>query len=417
MTAKKLSLLSGTATAIAMVVGSGLFALPGLAIQATDPIAALLGWILIIALMPALIHVFSYLGRRHPSAEGLSLYAGIGLGSWSRKGVILITCGTLAVGMPALFLVGGSYGAKLLGLEPIWTTPCAIALAMVTTAINLAGLDKLGGINKLVVVLILATVVVISLSALPIAVAQFRRLDPGSLGRVDGHAVWLAASIVFWAFQGWENLTFGFGEIENPRRNIPLIYWLSFGLVALIYGVFAAVISAAALHGMDVAGLSGVSGILPAGAAGKLALLVLVLILLANANSWVFGCSRAFHAAACAGVLPKYFAQRDRNGIPANSLKGALVVYSATLLFMWALQVSEQLSFLLATQGFIVLNGGAILAFFRLTRGIADRAIGIFALGGWLFLMHGFGWMIAYPATLLLIGAVLEYRNPAGTDR
>ncbi|MGZ9571188.1 hypothetical protein ACVTTK_17690 [Alcaligenes nematophilus] len=100
---KKISVFSGISIAVSMVVGSGLFGLPGLAIKATDPITALLGWGLVIIILPSLIFVFSYLGQHHPSTEGLSLYASLGLGSWSKKGIMLLTCGTLLVGMPAFF--------------------------------------------------------------------------------------------------------------------------------------------------------------------------------------------------------------------------------------------------------------------------------------------------------------------------
>ena len=413
MLKKKISVLNGVAIAISMVVGSGLFGLPGLAIKATDPVTALAGWGLVILLMPTLIYIFSYLGQRHPSSEGLSLYASIGLGAWSRKGIMLVTCGTLAVGMPAFFLVGGSYIAKLLKVDPnVWAIPGAILLAMATTVINIAGLDKLGAINKLVVALVLATVGVVSAQSFSSAIAEYSRLSLESVKQVTLAGVWLAASIVFWAFQGWENLTFGFGEIENPKRNIPVIYWLSFIFVALIYGAFAAVISAAAFQGIDVAGLAGVASVLSPGIMGKVLLLVMVLILVANANSWVFGCSRAFYSAAQAGLLPRYFSVTNQQGIPVNSLKGALLAYIAVIVAMSALDLSEQYAFLLTTQGFILLYGGAILAFFKNSGGAMNRAVGVLAVAGWMFLMHGFGWLIIYPLSLLAIGAAMERWRP-----
>src|SRR6218665_726739 len=105
MLKKKITLLSGVAIAISMVFGSGLFGLPRLAISPTNPLTALLGWGLVVLLMAPLSYVFSWLGRQHPSSEGISLYASMGLGEWSRPGIMMITCGTLAVGMPAFFLV------------------------------------------------------------------------------------------------------------------------------------------------------------------------------------------------------------------------------------------------------------------------------------------------------------------------
>ncbi|THF56233.1 APC family permease [Pseudothauera rhizosphaerae] len=416
MLEKKISVLNGVAIAISMVVGSGLFGLPGLAIKATDPVTALIGWGVIILMMPTLIYVFSYLGQRYPSTDGVSLYASLGLGQWSKKGIMLVTCGTLVVGMPAFFLVGGSYIARLLELDlSSWATPCAIILAIITTAINVAGVDKLGWVNKSVVVVVLVTATLISVQSLPMAISQYSGIQAEAFDHVSAPGIWMAASIVFWAFQGWENLTFGFGEIENPKRNIPLIYWLSFFFVALIYGVFSAVVSAAALKGMDVASLAGVAGLLPNTLIGKTMLIVMVLILVANANSWVFGCSRAFYSAARTGVLPQRITKTNAKGIPANSLIYALIAYIAVIIVMWRFSISEQFCFLMTTQGFILLYGAAILAFMKLSSGFINRAIGLLAISCWSFLMHGFGWMIVYPFSLLLIGTVMDLRSQKQT--
>lgn len=410
MLERKISVVSGVAIAVCMVVGSGLFGLPGLVIKATDPVTALAGWALVIAMMPVLIHVFCCLGQRHPSTEGISLYATLGLGQWSRKGVMLVMCGTLVVGMPAFFLVGGTYLAKSLGLAtPGWNITCAIVLAVLTTSINLAGIDKLSWINRAVVALVLLTVGIVCLYSLPMASEQYSSTKLLSeLHHLEWGNVWIAASIVFWAFQGWENLTFGFGEVKNPVRNIPLIFWLSFLLVALTYGVFSAVMSAAALKGMDVAGLAGAASLLPPNLAGKAILALMVLVLIANANSWVFGCSRAFYSASRAGVLPRRLSSTTAHGTPAKSLLFALAAYVAVILGMWLFDISEQFFFLLTTQGFILLYGAAILAFIRFCGGALNRLVAVLAVACWGFLMHGFGWMVLYPLILLAIGTALD---------
>lgn len=409
MLKKKISILNGIAIAISMVVGSGLFGLPGLAIKATDPLTALLGWGIVICIMPTLLYVFSYLGQRYPSSEGLSLYANIGLGAWSKKGVMLVTCGTLLVGMPAFFLVGGSYITKFLSLDPeIWVIPSAIALAILTTLINIAGLEKLGFINKIVVTMVLVTVFFISFRSLPMAFDGYKKLELSAFHSVTFTGVWLSASIVFWAFQGWENLTFGFGEIENPQRNIPLIFWLSFIFVAFIYGIFSAVITAAALKGMDVAGLAGIASVLPADRIGQILLAIMVLILVANANAWVYGSSRAYYSAAVAGLLPKAIGTTNKHGIPVYSLSLALLIYISVILVTYIFHLNEEYMFLMTTQGFILLYGGAIFAFFKLSSGFLHRFIGVVALVGWSFLMQGFGWMIIYPLILLSIGFFLQ---------
>lgn len=414
MLKRKISLLNGVAIAISMVVGSGLFGLPGLAIRETSPMTALLGWVLIVLLMPSLIYVFSWLGRQHPSSEGISLYASMGLGKWSRPGIMMITCGTLAIGMPAFFLVGGNYIAALLEMDTAqWSVPCALLLAGVTTMINLRGVEKLGFINRLVVILVLCVVAYISTRTLPSIPAAFDEITASSLTEIPLAQVWLAMSIVFWAFQGWENMTFGFDEIENPKVNIPLIYWISFALVSIIYIVFALAFFAGARQGLSVSGLGGVAALLPGGPWGRLALVVMVFILVANANSWVFGSSRAFFSAAKLNLFPAALGVLNSKGIPVRVLIASLVTYSLVILTMWHFHIDEHYAFLLTTQGFIILYGGAVLAFMREVTRWWQWTIGLLAGASWVFLMQGFGWLILYPIALMLVGVLLNLRNAA----
>ncbi|KVE23890.1 hypothetical protein WS67_22045 [Burkholderia singularis] len=409
MLIRKIGFLSGVAIAVSMVVGSGLFGLPGLAVESTGPVVALAGWILIILLMPALIHIFSFLGRKYPSSEGIALYASIGFGSWSKNGILLLTCGTLAVGMPAFFLVGGSYLASLFGIDTkTWAIPCGVGLAIATTAVNLAGVEKLGWMNRVAVALVLCIVGYITITSSTHVTEAFGALSVADLAQIHVSSVWLSASIAFWAFQGWENLTFGFDEIENPSRNIPRIYWLSFVFVALIYLVFAATISASALRGIDVSGLSGVASLLPSTKFGRFVILLMVVILAANANSWVFGASRAYMSAARAGVLPKFLAHVTPKGIPAISLLVALLVYIVIMFAMKYFKIQTSYAFLMTTQGFILLYGGAILAFLKNTRSAGSKIVALVAVASWIFLMQGFGLMIVYPLTLFVLGSLLS---------
>jgi APA family basic amino acid/polyamine antiporter len=61
-------------------------------------------------------------------------------------------------------------------------------------------------------------------------------LNPGGLSFgtiVSGFGLALVA--IFWAFDGWNNVTFVAGEIKNPKRNIPLSLIYGALLVTLLY--------------------------------------------------------------------------------------------------------------------------------------------------------------------------------------
>jgi APA family basic amino acid/polyamine antiporter/amino acid efflux transporter len=413
MLQRNISLTAGISIAISMVVGSGLFALPGLAIEATDPITALLGWIVVIALMPPMIHIFSFLGRKFPQAGGITLYASHAIGKWSEAGFSLIICGALAVGMPAFFMVGGAYLTELLHLDTdVWHIPIAIGLAIASTLMNLAGVNRFTLINKLAVVVVLCIVILLVALSLPSPEIVKMQLSQVMAQNVGGFGqIWLAASIVFWAFQGWENMSFGLEEFENPDRSIPIVFWLSFGFISLIYLIFALVATSASMSGYEVIGLTGVTSMMGKGILREVLLVVTVIVLIANANSWVFGASRAFYSASDRGYLPNSLSIINKNKLPKNSLLATLCIYVVVIVGIWVMNLDIKFAFLLTTQGFIILYGASILAYWKLTSGLGARLIAILALGSWMFFMHGFGALILYPLTLFVIGIVVFWRK------
>jgi len=410
---KRITFVSGVAIAITMVVGSGVFGLPGLALEATDPYVALLGWAAVIVLMPPLIHIFAFLGMRYPTSSGVARYAAMGLGEWSHSGFTLIACGALAVGMPAFFLVGGAYLADLLSLDPErWRFIFAIALACASTALNLRGVENMGAVNKSVVVIVIAFTVGLVVFRLPQLDAESALLWEGLVAtRPSLTDLWLAATIVFWAFQGWENMSFGLEEFRNPQRTIPLVYWTSFILVSGIYFLFAWIVSASAIGGAEVIGISGVSALLGTGMLRIGLLAILVFVLFTNANAWVFGASRAFYAAARQGLLPRPLGRVDRNGIPAGSLIGCLVFYCLVIAAIEIADIHERYAFLLTTQGFILLYGASVIAYLRQNRRPVAWFIAALALVGWVFLVSGFSWLMIYPAVLFAWGVVAARRR------
>lgn len=403
---KNISITAGTAIAISMVIGSGLFGLPGLAIEATDPLTAFVGWLIVIGIMPPMIQVFSKLGREFPTAGGVTVYASYAFGKWSEAGFTLVICGALAVGMPAFFMVGGAYLVEFLNLNAeVWLLPMSIILAILSTLMNIAGVSRFAFINKFVVVTVIALMIAIALMAfrnLSGEVINFEETFSQSIGDIG--QIWLVASIVFWAFQGWENLSFGLEEFKNPDRSIPIVFWASFALISLIYIVFAMATTLASLSGYNVTGLAGVTALMGEGKLRSVLLVITVLVLVANANSWVFGSSRAFYSAGARGYLPSFLASLNNNKLPIRSLVILLIVYIVVMTVMNLFDIHAKYAFLLTTQGFIILYGASIIAYWKLTSGFISKVIALAALGSWGFLMHGFGPLILYPVVLFLIG-------------
>ena len=101
----------------------------------------------------------------------------------------------------------------------------------------------------------------------------------------------------------------------------------------------------------------------------------------------------------------------NSKGIPVRMLIAALLTYSLIILAMWHFKIDEHYAFLLTTQGFIILYGGAVLAFMREVTRWWQWAVGLLAGASWVFLMQGFGWLILYPTVLMLVGVILKSRR------
>src|SRR5262249_14732053 len=96
---RKIGATEGLAIAVTMVVGSGLFALPGLAIEKTDHLTAFYAWVTVTFIVSPFILIFSQLGTRFPESSGIPGFAAEALGAWTRPGFTLVACGALAIGM------------------------------------------------------------------------------------------------------------------------------------------------------------------------------------------------------------------------------------------------------------------------------------------------------------------------------
>lgn len=104
---QNITVFKGIGIAVGMVIGSGLFGLPGLAIDIGGYKTALLGWILAILIVTPMIYIFIKLGMKFPKASGLANYAKIAFGNWGEYGVVAVLSGTYTIGIPALSLIGG----------------------------------------------------------------------------------------------------------------------------------------------------------------------------------------------------------------------------------------------------------------------------------------------------------------------
>lgn len=431
MLKRSIGLSQGVALAVGMVLGSGLFSLPGLAIEMGGPLTALWAWAAMMLMMVPMLFVFIKLGQAYPQVEGLSQYAVVAiagefesnkLGVYAKAAVAILLCGTFALGMPATAWVAAAYILHSFSITSSFAVAgLTLGLMFLSIVLNLRGIQSLSAVNTVsmyVLLLIIGVLVLINLDAFWLGVHHVisgSSIETGAAFSVS--ALWSVMALLFWAFLGWENMSFGLGELHDPQRNVPRVYGISFVLVCALYFILALVASGAAWQGRDVQGATGLLTLFSAHWMKVLFGLTLALLIVASMNSWLFGASRLVYATALDGVLPDSWAVLNDKGVPSNAFLvfGLSSLLSVYLLLTQVLSVGQLFS--LVSQNFLVLYAVSLIAYWRLVIGVSHAYfqwfIALTASCSCVFLLQGFSWWLMYPVILMVLGVVLRHRQLA----
>jgi amino acid transporter len=401
----QISLFAGTTIAVGMVVGSGVFGLPGLALQLSSPQIAALGWLICAAACFPLLCIFSVLGTRYACAGGISRYAEAALGRRAECGVAAVLCGTFPLVVPAQAMIGASYALVAFGLDQAMLLPMSAMLIFSALLFNLCGVRVASLINMVSLVLVITTVFVLCATRPADLTSGVFLWAVPDWSSVDLPNLWKVSALIFWAFLGWENISFGLEEFKDPQKTIKRTYFLSFLVVVVLYFFLAAIINGACVADSDVKATAGIANLVPAH--WKMVFSVATfMVIMATANSWIFGASRLFYAAARDGILPEYFARLDERGVPRNALLLLAACFSSVLVIVSLFHVHIPDLVLLANQNFLILYLVCIYCFGKIARGCQRWLLTPAALLSCCFLLAGFSYSILYSFTLLAAGIV-----------
>jgi amino acid transporter len=236
---RTLSLRGATVLGIGAMVGAGIFALLGEA----GAVAGAAVWISFLiggAVAGLLGYVCAKLGMKYPSSGGLITYLteGYGLGrlvgitAWLGyiSAVVVVTAmvavsfGGYAV---ALFLDQGAWDG--------WDNVFISALLIAMCALNIVGARAVAAAQAAIVIGVLAVFGVFITVTVP-------RIDLGLLsfgGYPSVSKIIASVALTFFAFLGFNVLTFTAGDLKNPRRNLPLAMALSLGITTVLYVLIA----------------------------------------------------------------------------------------------------------------------------------------------------------------------------------
>lgn len=261
-----LGLFSTIMLVIGGVIGSGIFRKPGvMAAQLGSPEILLLVWVLagVITLFGALTNAeiaslipetggqYVYFERMYGGffafLYGWALFAVIQCGSIAAVAYVFAEYSTHFLSLPELpgKVATWSFPLPFIGdivpLKEFGTKCLAAAIILLLTAINYIGV-KFGGIVQNVFTLAkVGAMFALMLGAflLPTGGSFSHFTTPSATVNLNGLALvaGIAAALqgAFWAYDGWNKITYIAGEVKDPQRNIPLGLIWGMVIVTAIY--------------------------------------------------------------------------------------------------------------------------------------------------------------------------------------
>jgi len=230
--------VDAAALAIGIVIGTGIFAVPGFVAQelgAPGPILA--AWLLggAIALAGAL--TYAELASVFPRQGGSFVYV---LHAFGPFAAFFQGWGSFLVGNPAssaaIATILGTYLADAMGWGPGAARPAAIAAATVVWALNLRGTRFSGSLATALTLTKVGAIGILAVLALAVGPGSWDRLGEGAGAPWPGPAAFAAALVgVVWTFDGWPNLTVLGGEIGDARRRMGHALIAAIAVVTALY--------------------------------------------------------------------------------------------------------------------------------------------------------------------------------------
>ncbi len=247
--AKDLGPLAALTIGVGTMIGAGIFVLPGTAVTRAGPLAAatfVLGGV--IALFTALSA--SELGTAMPKSGGAYFYINRALGPLF--GSVSGWANWLGLAFASAFYMYGlgEYVNTLVGAPALSVGPLSLAAAQVIglggavffIAVNYAGAKETGGLQIVIVLLLLGILAVFT--AVGLLNADLESLTPVAPPGTTAEVLPVTA-IVFVSYLGFVQITSVAEEIKDPGRNLPRAVIGSVLLVTVVYALFLVVLLAA----------------------------------------------------------------------------------------------------------------------------------------------------------------------------
>jgi basic amino acid/polyamine antiporter, APA family len=242
---RRIGLWTGVAILVGSTIGSGIFRSPaGIADKLPGPLPLLAVWVTggLFALCGAL--TLAEAAGAFPQTGGVYVYI---REAWGRLPAFLFGWSELvmirAAALGAISTTFAEYFVRVMGHDP-GVAPysrhvhyIAAAAIIVTAAFNYVGVRTAGTVQNITTLAkvggLLAIIALAFAVGLPQTGGHYTPIvPPGSFSMAP---FGLALVSVLWVYDGWADVSFVAGEVENPRKNLPRILIIGTCGIIVIY--------------------------------------------------------------------------------------------------------------------------------------------------------------------------------------
>jgi APA family basic amino acid/polyamine antiporter len=239
-----LTLTDSISIVVGTIIGTGVFLKTATMAQTMgNPTWVLIAWVVGGALSLTGALAYAELGSIMPDAGGEYVYLKEGYGEmWGfLYGWMRFWIGT--PGSIAAYAVGAvTFASGMIDLSFIGgKTVAAVLVITFFSLLNCLSISFGGKFNSFLTGLKLFMIFGITIGifcfAKDVSWSHFGESSPGVEGFIGWSAFGSAVLAALWAYDGWNNLSMVAGEIQNPKKNIPLSFGIGLLIILVIYGL------------------------------------------------------------------------------------------------------------------------------------------------------------------------------------
>lgn len=343
---KKIGFWSVFALVTGSQIGSGVFMLPS--VLAPFGYYGIMGWFISGFGAISLAFVFSILCNKFPKTGGPHVYINEAFGKkmaffsgWTYWVISWVSSVAVVVS-----IVG--YLTPLIGVQPTnITLLLEIIILFALTALNIKGIEAAGKTEFFLSLLKIIPLIIIPIFA-------FSHFDVGNFTIAEHNSNQNLSSILgqvtmltLWGFIGVESATTAAGAVKDPKKTIPRAIILGTTLVALIY-----ITNSLAIMG-SISGENLAQSTAPYVDITKISMgnnmsivisLIASIVCLGTLNAWILASGQIALGLAEDGLMPKIFAQKNKNLVSSNALMISAILIVPLLMLTANQKFSTQIN-------------------------------------------------------------------------